>query len=210
MGKYFNKELFGKRLLELMADNGETTYSLGEYLHLSAPTISRYTTGEIAPKIPTIQSIAEKFGVNPAWLMGTEGAPKYLESTSGYKKIPIVGTIAAGQPILAQQNIEGYEYADENLKVDFCLRVKGDSMTNARILDGDLVYIRQQPEVENGEIAVVIIDNEEATLKRVYKLNGSVVLRAENPNYSDKIFTKKDMKNVRILGKAILFKSEVR
>lgn len=210
MGKYFDKDVFGKRLLELMADNNETTYSLAEHLHLSPPTISRYTTGDIAPKIPTIQSIAEKFGVNPAWLMGTEGAAKYTENTNRAKKIPIVGTIAAGQPILAQQHIEGYEYADESAKADFCLRVKGDSMVNARILDGDLVYIRQQPDAENGEIAAVIIDNEEATLKRIYKLNGTVILRAENPNYQDKIFSKKDMKNVRILGKAIMFKSEVR
>jgi repressor LexA len=211
LGKYFDKEVFGHRLLELMADCNETTYSLGEFLHLSPPTISRYTTGEIAPKIPTIQAMAEHMGnVNPAWLMGTQGAPKYIEGAIRAKKIPIVGTIAAGQPILAQQNIEGYEYVDEDLKADFCLRVKGDSMTGARIIDGDLVYIRQQSDIENGEIAAVIIDNEEATLKRIYKLNGTVILRAENPNYQDKIFSKKDMKNVRILGKAVMFRSEVR
>lgn len=208
-GRYFNKELFGKRLLELMTDNSDTTYSLGDYLHLSNATISRYTTGDIAPKLPTIEKIANKYGVNPVWLAGTEGANKYAEKSQPAKKVPIIGTIAAGIPILAQENIEGYEYVSENLHVDFCLRVKGDSMIGARILDGDIVYIRKQPEIENGEIAAVMIDGE-ATLKRVYKLNGTVILRAENPNYKDKNFTKKDMKQISILGKAIFFRSEVR
>ncbi|ABO49717.1 putative prophage repressor [Desulforamulus reducens MI-1] len=210
MGRYFDKGLFSKRLLELMVDNNDTTYSLGEHLHLSNATISRYTTGDIAPKIPTIEKIAEKYGVNPAWLTGTEGASKYVEKTMPSKKIPIIGAIAAGIPILAQENIDGYEYIPDNVSIDFCLRVKGDSMIGARILDGDIVYIRKQPQVENGEIAAVIIDNEEATLKRIYALNGSVILRAENPNYPDKVFSKKDMKQISIIGKAIFFKSEVR
>lgn len=210
MGRFFNKEIFGKRLSGLMAENNDTTYSLGEHLGMSNTTISRYITGDITPKLPTVQAIAEKYGVNPSWLIGTEGASKYFDDSPTLKKIPIIGTIAAGSPILAQENIDGYEFVPESTYVDFCLRVKGDSMIGARILDGDLVYIRKQPQVENGEIAAVIIDNEEATLKRFYKLNGNVVLRAENPNYTDRIFTKKDMKQVAILGKAIFFKSEVR
>lgn len=209
MGRYFDKDKFGKRLLELMADNNDTTYSLGEYLHLSNATISRYTTGNISPKIPTVQAIAEKYGVNPAWLMGTEGAEKYQDKKETGKRIPIIGTIAAGIPILAHENIEGYEVVPENISVDFCLRVKGDSMIGARILDGDLVYIRKQPTVDNGEIAAVIIDDE-ATLKRFYKFNGSVLLRSENPNYPEQRYTKKDMKQILILGKAIFFRSEVR
>lgn len=210
IGKYFDKNIFGDRLHELMGDNNDTVYSLGEYLQLSAATVSRYKTGDMAPKITTVQAIAEKYRVNPAWLMGTAGATKFMESGHKSKKIPVVGTIAAGFPILAQQNIEGYEFIPENLNANFCLRVKGDSMIGARILDGDIVYIRQQPEVENGEIAAVIIDNEEATLKRIYRLNGTVILRAENPNYPDKILSKKDMKQVTVIGKAIYFKSEVK
>ncbi len=210
LGRYFNKELFGKRLLELMQNNNDTTYSLGEYLELSPPTISRYTTGDIAPKTPTIQAIAEKYGVNPTWLMGTEGAEKYLEPKTKHKKIPIVGTIAAGLPILAQQYIEGYECVPEDAHIDFCLRVQGDSMINTRILDGDLVYIRQQPDVDDGEIAAVLVDGENATLKRIYKRNGTVILHAENPNYMDSVFTKKDMRQLSIIGKAIRFSSEVR
>lgn len=210
MGAFFDKDLFRRRLAELMADNNDTTYSLGEYLGLNPATISRYTNGSIEPKMPTIQAIAEKYGVNPKWLMGQDGESKYIDRTRRAKKIPIVGTIACGAPIIAQEYIEGVEYMPENTNVDFCLRVKGDSMIGARILDGDLVYIRQQPDVENGEIAAVLIDGEEATLKRVYKLNGSVILRAENPNYPDQVFNKKEIKRIKIIGKAIMFKSEVR
>jgi len=210
MGVFFDKDLFRRRLTELMADNNDTTYSLGEYLSLSPATISRYTTGSIEPKMPTIQAIAEKYGVNPKWLMGQDGESKYIDRAERAKKIPIVGTIACGAPIIAQEYIEGIEYIPENTNADFCLRVKGDSMIGARILDGDLVYIRQQPDVENGEIAAVLIDGEEATLKRVYKLNGSVILRAENPNYPDQAFNKKEIKRIKIIGKAIMFKSEVR
>ena len=124
------------------------------------------------------------------------------------KRLPVLGKIAAGVPILSQEDLIDYEFVSESLNADFCLKVQGDSMIGARILDGDLVYIRQQPEVETGEIAAVLIDGGEATLKRVYKLNGSIVLRSENPNYPEQIYGKKD--NVTILGKAILFKSEVR
>ncbi|MDQ7096928.1 XRE family transcriptional regulator [Desulfosporosinus sp. PR] len=209
MGKYFNKNLFGQRLLEAMKDNNDTTYSLAEYLHLSPSAISRYTTGDMAPKIPTVQAIAAKYGLRPSWLMGIPGESKYSEMKEAAKKIPVLGVIAAGAPIWAQENIEGYEYVPEGLNVDFCLRVKGDSMIGAYIFDGSLVFIRQQPDVETGEIAAVLIDRQEATLKRVYKINGTVILRAENPNYPDQIYTKKEMKDVRILGKAIRYVAEV-
>lgn len=210
MGAFFNRDLFRRRLAELMADNNDTTYSLGEHLGLNNATISRYMTGHIEPKLPTIQAIAEKYRVNPKWLMGQDGESKYVERTGRAKRIPIVGTIACGSLIIAEEHIEGYEHIPENSNVDFCLRAKGDSMIGARILDGDLVYIRQQPEVESGEIAAVLVDNDEATLKRVYVINGSIILRAENPNHPELVFSKKDAKAVKIIGKAIMFKSEVR
>ena len=142
--------------------------------------------------------------------MGTEGVGKYPEFKDEYKKVPIVGTIAAGVPILAQENIEGFEYVPTRVDVQFCLRVKGDSMIGARILEGDLVFIRQQKEVENGEIAAVLIDGEEATLKRFYKADGKITLRSENPNCPDRTFTKNVRKEITILGKAIRCISEVK
>lgn len=206
MGRFFNKELFSKRLTELMNDNNETTYTLAEFLHLTPPTISRYATGEMAPKITTVQAIAGKYGINHLWLMGTEGQEKYINQEPLIKKIPIIGTIAAGQPILAEENIEGYEYISENTKADFCLRIKGDSMINARIHNGDIAFIRQQPDIENGEIAAVLIDGEEATLKRVYKYSGTLALRPENPKYQEMVFDKKSAKDIKILGKCIAVK----
>jgi repressor LexA len=97
-----------------------------------------------------------------------------------------------------------------NERLDFCLKVKGNSMTGARIHDGDTVFVREQPDVENGEIAVVMIDDEEATLKRVYKINGNIILHPENPEYKDMIFSSKDKGRIKVLGKAAYFKSEVR
>ena len=78
MSRYFDKSLFGERLLKLMEDNNDTTYSLGEFLGLANSTISRYVTGEVSPKVPTVRAIAEKYNVNPMWLLGTEGADKFL------------------------------------------------------------------------------------------------------------------------------------
>lgn len=158
-----------------------------------------------------MQEIADFYGVTPDYLAcRTDERYESFDNKSQTRRIPILGTIAAGLPILAQENIEDYEYVSEDLKVDFCLKVKGDSMINARILDGDFVYIRQQSDVENGEIAAVLIDGEEATLKRVYKGDGTLVLHPGNPNYQDFVFTRKDMREVKILGKAVRFSSEVK
>lgn len=203
----FEKEKFSIRLSELMKNNGDTVYTLADAVHVTPGTISKYVNGKIEPRRPTIEAIALKYNINPVWLMGIEGVSKYLEdATENYRKIAILGTIAAGQPLLAEEYTEGYEYVSEKSKADFCLRIRGDSMTGARIYDGDIAFIRQQPDVENGEIAAVIIDGENATLKRVYKINGSVILHAENPKYTDMVFSKKDFREVKIVGKCIAVK----
>lgn len=124
------------------------------------------------------------------------------------KKVPLVGTIACGKPILATENIEDEIDSPEDVKADFALRCKGDSMINARINDGDIVFIRQQETVENGEIAAVLLDDE-ATLKRVYLADGTVTLSAENSKYPPLIFRSDDGVDVRILGKAVAFLSLV-
>lgn len=126
------------------------------------------------------------------------------------KKVPLLGTIACGEPILAEENIEGFLAMPENVGADFCLRCKGDSMINARIFDGDIVYIRQQPQVEDGEIAAVMVGEEEATLKRVHFYPGCISLDPENPLYTPIIKRGADMEQVRILGKAVAFTSDVR
>jgi repressor LexA len=127
------------------------------------------------------------------------------------KKLPLLGTIACGEPILAEENIEEYIDVDEEVKADFVLRCKGQSMIEARIYDGDLVYIHQQPDVENGEIAAVLIDNE-ATLKKVFKYpeKNMVILRAANSSFDDLVYSGSELEAVRIIGKAVGFYSKIR
>lgn len=200
------------RLKETREATGLQQKEFAEMFGVNHTTYCRYESGDIK-KMPAdlIDNISKKYDLNPAWLMGFENADKYaINEKVTQKRLPVLGQIAAGVPILAQENLIGYEFVPESFNADLCLKVKGDSMMGARILDGDLVYIRQQPDVENGEIAAVTIDREEATLKRVYKLNGTIILRPENPNYKDVVISKKDAKEVTILGKAVFFRSEVR
>lgn len=207
---------FGDRLKLLRHENDITIQELidaveAKYpeLHLSKPVISRYENNVHTPKQFTIiEDLAEFFGVSVNYITG-KSDDKYGEEVK-YKEVPVLGTIAAGAPILAQEDVLGFEYINPNSDIDFCLKVKGDSMIGARIYDGDIVFIHCQPEVENGEIAAVQIDGEIATLKRVYNADGNIILRAENSLYKDMIFSKKDKKSIEILGKAVCFKSEVR
>ena len=204
----------------MIEDSDETTYTLAVKLGLTAATISRYTNAKMKPKVPTVKSLAQIFNVNDAWLMGYDVPKSYNEyKTSNelydipgvmplpktYKR-PRLGIIACGEPILAEENIEAYDDIPDSIKCDFTLICKGDSMINARINDGDIVYIKQQSQVDNGEIAAVLIDNE-ATLKRVYIYEDKVVLQPENTKYPPFVYTKEDMNNIRILGKAVGFTS---
>ena len=123
-------------------------------------------------------------------------------------RIPLVGTIACGTPILASENLDGEVTVPEDINADFALRCKGDSMIDARIHNGDIVYIRQQPTVENGEIAAVLID-EEATLKRVYISNDTITLVACNSKYQPFVYTGEQLNQIHILGKAVGFTSTI-
>lgn len=125
------------------------------------------------------------------------------------RKIPLLGSIACGVPILAEEHIEGEVDIPLNIHADFALTCKGDSMINARIFDGDIVYVRQQDTVENGEIAAVLIDDE-ATLKRVMLYNDHISLEPENPQYRPIVLWGEEMNTVRILGRAVAFTSSVR
>lgn len=125
------------------------------------------------------------------------------------RRAPLIGTIACGTPVLAQENLDGEVDIPAEIHADFALRCKGDSMINARIYDGDIVYIRQQEEVEHGEIAAVLIDDA-ATLKRVYLYDDHISLEAENPQYRPMVYWGDDMNNVKIIGKAVAFTGAVK
>ena len=119
--------------------------------------------------------------------------------------------MACGKPITANEEKELYVEAGAEIEADFCLRAKGDSMIRARIYDGDIVFIRKQSMVDNGEIAAVVIDDE-ATLKRVnyYPEKNLLILKAENPDYEDLVYTGEQLDHIIILGKAVAFQSDVR
>ena len=127
------------------------------------------------------------------------------------KRYPLIGAIACGKPITANEEIELYIEAGAEIDADFCLRAEGDSMTGARIYDGDIIFIRKQSMVDNGEIAAVIIDDE-ATLKRVnyYPDKNLLILKAENPKYEDLVYTGEQLDHIIILGKAVAFQSDIR
>ena len=211
-------EEIGRRIKTARELRRLTQEQLGDAVGMNKSTIQRYETGQITKiKIPVLESIAKTLNVNPNWLaLKTDimvendilNIPNILPLPKT-KKIPLVGSIACGEPITAVENIEDYVGVPESVRADFCLRCKGDSMINARIFDGDIVYIRQQPDVENGEIAAVLIDGE-ATLKRVFKHKESLELRAENPTFPPMYFEGTELNGIRILGKAVAFLSSVK
>ena len=192
---------------------GLTLEEVGDYVGVGKSTVRKWEHGDIENmKRDKIALLSKILKLSPLTFITGEveyGTPDNIIPLPRMKKIPLLGTIACGEPILAAENVEALINADENLNADFALRCKGDSMINARIFDGDIVYIREQPDVEDGEIAAVLI-GEEATLKRVYKYPSKVVLRPENPLYDDMIYSKEEMNEVRILGKAVAFLSAVR
>lgn len=162
-----------------------------------------------------VQAIADYFNIVKSDLLESKEKKEASRISNIFPitthKLPMLGEIACGVPKFANEDRESYVDAGTDVKADFCLKAKGDSMIGARILDGDIVFIRQQPEVENGEIAAVAIDDE-ATLKRFYRdeETGTITLVAENPAYAPMVFTAENQKNVYILGKAVAFQSNVR
>lgn len=194
---------------------GMSAERVAEILGLSPATIYRYENGDIE-KVPgdRLEPIAKALQTTPAYLMGWEDNPGVSPVSNiiplpEMRKIPLVGTIACGVPILAEEHIEEYVDVPAHIKADFALRCKGDSMINARIFDGDIVYIRQQEEAQNGEIAAVLIDNE-ATLKRLKIYEDRIVLEPENPMYKPLVYWGEEMNSVHILGKAVAFTSNIR
>lgn len=197
----------GSRIKEMRKSRKMTLKELGEHIGLSESNTKRYEDGQIKTVgIDIIKKIALALDVPASYLTGWEDIPQY-QKLSNYvpiakKKIPLLGEIAAGQPIYTDEHIEEFLPVDDELHADFALKIKGDSMINAQINDGDIVFIRQQSDVDNGQIAAVLIDDS-ATLKRVYHMNGGLQLQAENPKYPPMIYSKNNCDECRILGLAV-------
>jgi repressor LexA len=197
------------RIREYREREDLTLAEMAQRTGVPAQTLNRYELGKRAPKIDVAVQIAERLGVNPLWLQGYDvpvltGVPDGFDPVPETYTVPRVGAIACGTPILAEQNIETYDAVPNRIRCDFTLVCKGDSMVGAGIEDGDVVYIRQQPEVENNEIAAVMIDGE-ATLKYFKRVGDMVLLSPANREYEPIIVSGENLGKVKIVGKAVGF-----
>lgn len=217
---YNNASLFALNLKELMDREGTTNTQLANAVDVSLSAVGKWLSGNVLPRVNVQLKVADYYGVERADLFALkEGAnheslPPDLPSNIlpiTKKKFPLLGNIACGEPIFADEDFEGYVEAGADIDADFCLRASGDSMVGARIHDGDIVFIKQQPIVDNGQIAAVLIENE-ATLKRFYydQASDTVQLMAENPSYAPIVKMKSDLEDIRILGRAIAFQSIIK
>lgn len=182
---------------------------LAKMAGVSRSTIGMYEAGEREPSFETLETFADIFNVNMDTLIGKPlleyALPSNIKKLLEMKKVPLVGQIACGTPILAEENITDYVDLPGHIRADYALTCKGDSMINAGIRDGDIVYIRKQEEVENGQIAAVIVGDDEATLKRFYLVDGIVTLNAENPAYEPKIYVGEEATRIHVIGLAVAF-----
>ena len=215
---------FGERVLALRTEKGMTQDELAIAVgYKSRSTIAKIEAGERDPHQSMIAAIAKALDTTPAYLMGWEDEPEKTDDLSDLmekydnikpiklKRFPMLGEIACGKPIFADEDREHYIMTDMDIDADFCLTAKGDSMINARIFNGDIVFIKEMPIVENGDIAAVIIDDE-ATLKRVYYYpdQGKLVLNPENPTHAPLVYVGEELNSIRILGRAVYFISPVK
>lgn len=206
----------GERIKARRLELGLSADQVAEKLNVDRTTIFRYERGAIG-KVPVdvLAELAKILYTSPTYLMGlTDDCDNELKFDNVFpistKRFPLLGEIACGKPIYAEEDRESYVESGTTIDADFCLKCRGDSMVNARIYDGDIVFVKKQPIVDNGEIAVVII-NDEATLKRVYydQDKAKLVLQAENPKYAPLIYIGEELNSIRILGKAIAFQGNV-
>ena len=217
-------EITAKRLTLALSNANMKSQELADKSGVSKASISQYVNGSHAPSNISSGKIAPILGVNPLWLMGFDvpmespsDASNMRDITNIFpielKKFPLLGEIACGQPIFTNEDRESYILSGTDINADFCLKAKGDSMINARIHDGDVVFIQKQDMVENGEIAAVVVNGDsEATLKRFYyyREKAMLILKPENPSYEDQIYSGEELEQVHVLGKAIAFQSDVK
>ena len=214
-----NKEIFSENLTYYMEQKQVDRYQLCEALNFKYSTVSEWIAAKKYPRMDKIELLANYFGINKSDLIEEHSKTDTLSTLMQHydnikpitlKRFPMLGEIACGEPVFAEEDREHYVMADMDIDADFCLTAKGDSMINARIYEGDIVFIKEMPIVENGDIAAVIIEDD-ATLKRVYYYPDDNMLQlvAENPKYKPLIYQNEELNHIRILGKAVYFMSAV-
>lgn len=212
----------GSRIRNRREELGLSQDELGKRLgYKSRSSINKIELDQRSLTQSKIKAIADALETTPSYIMGwnepdvklDEEDLKFFDNLFPIetKKFPLLGNIACGKPIFADEQFEAYVEAGANIKADFCLRAKGDSMIGARIYDGDIVFIHKQEMVDDGEIAAVLIDDE-ATLKRVYydQENNVIQLFTENPQYKTMRFVGEELNHIRILGKAVALQTDIK
>lgn len=191
----------GERIRDRRLELDLTLEDVGNVVGVAKSTVMKWETGFIENmKRDKILLLSKALKVSPLWIMGLDVSKKpFIDDVKSCHSVPLVGQVAAGTPILAEENIEDYFNIDSKIKADFALKIKGDSMINAGIFPNDIVFIKKQSTLNNGEIGVILLDNE-ATLKRFYKEGDTIILQAENDNYRPRIFTNC---NLSIQGKLV-------
>lgn len=202
------KDILKDRRLELQL----TLEDVAKRVGVSPATISRWESGDIANmRRDRIAALAEALQISPAVIMGWDVDTPIPPGTHRpqFKKVPMLGYAAAGQPLEDLNQDTPYYDIDNKYDVDFCITVRGDSMIDASINDGDIVFIKSMPEVPNGKIACVEIDNEKVCLKRFYKSGKTVSLASANSKYAPMFFTEDTCESIKVLGLAVLRQSEI-
>jgi len=214
------QSILGERIAELRNRRGLTQTQLAEKIGMSHSTVASWEKGKRDPGTSMIAKLAVFFGVSTDYLLGRDNntrdldtvreaitlyGPSDMAPVGELTYLPIVAEISCGLPLYTEDNVAGYFPVDQTMVNTqsgqyIWLRAKGDSMTGANIHDGSLVLIRVQPEVEDGDIAVVCLDDETATLKRVYSQDDLLMLLPENPDMRPMSYPKQ---RVRIVGKAV-------
>ena len=200
-------------LARLKSENGLTTEQLSHLSGVPRGTLNKLLNGETRnPRGDTLRRLAEALNCSPDVFYGVQESMLRIKNAGDIlplsrRSIPMPGEIAAGRPLYMEEQYEIIS-CDDSLHCDFALKVRGDSMTGARIHDGDIVFIRRQDDVDDGEIAAVILD-EAITLKRIFHIKNGLQLLSMNDKYPPMVFTFDTCETIRILGKAVGFQSSL-
>ena len=205
-----NKEMItAERLKQCRKRAKQTLDQIGTLVGVHKTTVMRWEKGETERiGMPTIQNLAHFYGVSPAWLMGAD-VPMHEDSSSTSKavRIPVLGFVRAGYPMDAVENIIDYEEISDEMAHSgefFALQIKGDSM-EPRIKENDVVIVRKQSTVDNGDVAVVLVNGDNATIKRFYKTAAGIKLISSNPQYDPFFYTPQEVDTlpVEVIGKVV-------
>lgn len=199
----YDKKIFAENLRKQAAIAGENQPDIAEVLGVTKSAVNSYFTGTKMPRMDRIKKLADHFGCNVSDLIDDKTVEDQITAVA----IPVLGTVPAGVPIEAIEEVLGYEEIPKNMADTgefFCLRVEGNSMYPL-LYSGEIIVIKKQESADNGDIVVALIDHADATVKRFKRVPGGIILEAENPEYNSLYFNEKQIQNerVRIIGKAV-------